>query len=82
MFIRSIKLRDKEFREMQNHELKDVLTRISEITNKPELNPIRDLVVDVIGVFNPVAGVAAGTINNVITDYNTYKITLLLQIYF
>lgn len=64
---------------MQNHELKDILTRISEITNKPELSPIRELTVGVIGVCNPVAGVAAGTINSVISDYNIYKLTLLLK---
>lgn len=76
MFICSIKQFDKEYREMQ---LKDILTRISEITNKSELSPIRELTVGVIGVCNPVAGVAAGTINSVISDYNIYKLTLLLD---
>ncbi len=64
---------------MSNYELKDVLARISKITNKPELSAIRELTVGVIGTCNPVAGVIAGTINSVISDYNTYKFTLLLK---
>lgn len=64
---------------MSNYELKDVLARISEITNKPELSVIRELTVGVVGTCNPVAGIVAGTINSVITDYNTYKLTLLLK---
>lgn len=64
---------------MDNYELQDILARISEIINKPELSAARDLVVDVMSVCNPVAGIAAGAINKLISDYDAYKLTLLLK---
>lgn len=64
---------------MDNYELQDILARISEIINKPELSAARELAVDVMSVCNPVAGIAAGAVNKLITDYEAYKLTLLLK---
>lgn len=64
---------------MDNYGLQDVLNRISAVINKPELSAFRELAVGLLGIYNPIVGVSAGAINRVISDFNTYKITLLLE---
>ena len=58
---------------MDNIVLQDVLDKISEMINKPELYAFRELTVGVLGICNPMTSVAAGAINGFISDYSSLK---------
>lgn len=64
---------------MKNYELQDILAGILDVINKPELCAFRELVVGMLGVHDPMTGVAMGAINRFISDYNSYKLSLLLK---
>lgn len=64
---------------MGNYNLRNILSKIMEKMDKPELRMFRDIAVDVVSIYNPVIGVAAETTNKFISDYSTYKLTLLLK---
>lgn len=62
----------------QKHNWKDIITAIAEKMDNPFAKIIRSGTVSAIGAKCPVAGIVAEIGNDFLTEYNTFKFSLLL----
>lgn len=63
----------------QKYDLTDIEKVITKAMDNPVTRAIRSGVIGALGIVNPVAGVAAGVGDNLISEYDTYKLSLLLK---
>ena len=71
--------KDERLAMMKNHDLTDIGNSILEVMNTPMANVIRSGSVGVLGIVDPVAGVVGGVGNHLLSEYNTFKLGLLLK---
>lgn len=63
----------------KNYDLSDIGKAISEKIETPMGTVVRSSVVGVIGIKNPLAGVAAGGVNSIVEQWNSFKFDFLLK---
>lgn len=63
----------------QQHNLTDIGNVLTKVMDNPIAKTIRSGAIGALGIVNPVAGVAVGIGDSFFTEYNTYKLSLLLK---
>lgn len=63
----------------ENINFRDVVQVITEAFSATEMEPVRDTIISVIGLTNPVAGVGLAAIDSAMKQYNDYRLRLLLM---
>lgn len=63
----------------QNHDLSDIENVLTNAMDNPIAKAIRSGSIGALGILHPIAGVAAGIGDNLLTEYNTYKLDQLLK---
>ena len=63
----------------QNHDLTEIRDVISEAMDNPLKDIISSGVVGVLGIVNPIAGVAAASVNTFVAKYDEFKLCLLIK---
>lgn len=63
----------------QKHDLADIENVLTNAMDNPVAKAIRSGAIGALGIFHPIAGVAVGLGDNLLNEYNTYKLNLLLN---
>lgn len=63
----------------QKHNLTDISNAITKVIDNPVLRTIRSGAIGVVGIANPVAGVAASVGDSLLSEYNDFKFSHLLK---
>jgi len=63
----------------QKHNLTDISNAIAKVIDNPVVRTIRSGVIGVLGIAHPVAGVVADVGNNLLSEYNDFKLSQLLM---
>ena len=61
------------------HDLTDIKKVLTEAMNNPIAEVIRSGSVGALGIINPVAGVAVGIGDTLLSEYNIFKLSMLLK---
>lgn len=63
----------------QKYNLSDIENALAKAMDNPEMTMIRSGVIGTLGILNPVAGVLADVGDSFLSEYNTFKLSLLLR---
>lgn len=63
----------------QNYSLTDIRNAISKVMDNPMARTLRSGTIGVLGIEHPVAGLVASVGNDLLSEYNTFKLSLLLN---
>lgn len=61
------------------HDLTDIKKVLTEAMNNPIVEAIRSGSIGALGIINPVAGIAVGIGDTLLSEYNIFKLSMLLK---